>query len=796
MDPQVLAAQRWLNRTYGSVNGWVPLEEDGQTGWPVMYGLRRGLQHELGISPVTSGFGPATTAAYKAQIGQINGGTTKESLLRLLSAALWCKGYPGFYDGAAINWTTLSTSVGWVRDDLGLGSANPYVDVKLMASLLTMDAYVRIGSGTDAVREVQRWLNATYLNRADFAIVPCDGIYGRQVQTAMLYGLQYEIGMADGVANGNFGPGTRDGIRNQAGVSLGSVDGAKRFVRLYQAVLRFNRYDAPFNGTFDAATADHTRSFQSFMELPVTGGGNYSTWCALLVSSGDTSIPTKGFDTNRQLSAAEARGAVQVGYTTVGRYTVGADKFITAGELDGLRAAGLKLLPIHQRFNNSPEVMTRANGRAHGIEAIERCLTLGLPTDSLVFFAVDFDALGEAIRGPVADYFRGVADAFETSLTADLKVGIYGTRNVCSIIIDEEELAEAAFVAGMSTGFSGNMGFPMPAQWHYNQIVEIQTQFPGSDRSIGIDKDVVSAKARPVDLSSVVSPPVERDNSPSATGFDAFFEWLVRAEVACERGLVQSSTVFNNLKPFAVSIPDYVAHWLQRPAYWGEGDGALWPTYTPTADQGSTAVLARMAAEEELGRLSPNKPASTRDIAHYAATLRGYTVWGIPSAGNDYGFGDLGGWPLDLLQVWGSYARARQASPGLDQRQYLVERIGVAGGGGGFDWSDVVADCDAYLVARSMKENNGLSMSGALRGLLKLTDKQRVAKFYNDRFGRSESNVIDAFGKLADGIDVGGVNFPVTNGLLLRAANADALPNAAEARICGEVFARLMAAQG
>ncbi|MCP2167431.1 putative peptidoglycan binding domain-containing protein [Goodfellowiella coeruleoviolacea] len=794
MDPQVQAAQHWLNQTYGGVNGWVPLEENGQTGWPVMYGLRRGLQHELGISPVTSGFGPATTAAFKAQIGRIDGGTTKENLLRLLSAALWCKGYPGFYDGAAISWTSLSTSVGWVRDDLGLGSANPYVDVKLMASLLTMDAYVLVGSGTSAVRDVQRWLNATYLNRADFAIVPCDGIYGRPVQTAMLYGLQYEIGMADGVANGNFGPGTRDGIRNQATVSPGSVDGAKRFVRLYQAVLRFNRYDAPFNGTFDSATADHTRSFQSFMELPVTGRGDYSTWCALLVSSGDTSISTKGFDTNKQLSATEAQGARQAGYTTVGRYTVGANKFITADELDGLRAAGLKLVPIHQRFNNAPEVMTRANGRTHGIEAIERCLTLGLPTDSLVFFSVDFDALGETIHGPVADYFQGVADAFETSLTAHLKVGVYGTRNVCSIIIDEKELAEAAFVAVMSTGFSGNMGFPMPAQWHYNQIIEIQTQLPGSDRTIPIDKDVVSVKARPVDLSSVVSPPIERDNSPSATGFDAFFEWLVRAEVACERGLVQSSTLLTNLKPYAAFVPDYVAHWLQRPKYWSDGYTDLWPNYTPTADQGSTAVLARLAAEEELGRLSPNKPVSNRDIAHYAATLRGYTVWGIPSAANDYGFGDLGGWPLDLLQAWGVYEKARQASPGLDQRQFLTERIGVAGADGGFDWSDVVADCDAYLVARSLQDNH--SMSGALRGLLKLTDKQRVAKFYNDRFGRSEDNVVAAFGRLADGIDVGGVNFPITTNRLRDAAGADAMPTAAEARICGEVFARLLTAQG
>ncbi|GAA3541069.1 glycoside hydrolase domain-containing protein [Kribbella ginsengisoli] len=789
MDSQVLAAQQWLNQTYGGVDGWVTLDQDGQTGWPTMYGLTRGLQHELGISPVTSGFGPTTTARFKSQIGRIDGGTTSENVLRLLSAALWCKGYPGL-PGTTVSWGPLAQSVGWVRDDIGLGDSNPYVDVKLMASLLTMDAYIKLGPGSASVRDVQRWLNGTYLDRADFAVVPCDGIYGRAVQTAMLYALQYEIGMADGVANGNFGPGTREGIRTKATVTPGATDGPKRFVRLYQASLRFNGYDSPFNGTFDNATLEHTRSFQSFMELPVTLAGDYSTWCALVVSSGDTNIATKGFDTNQQLTPSEAVGAVQAGYTTVGRYTVGAGKFITAAELDGLRDAGLTLLPIHQRFNDSPAEMNWINGHTHGIEALERCRTLGLPADSLVFFSVDFDALGETIHGPVADYFQGVNDAFETSLSMHLRVGVYGTRNVCSIIIDDKQLAEGAFVAGMSTGFSGNMGFPMPAKWHYNQIVEIDNNFPGS-RPFGIDKDVVSNRATPINLSSVVSPPIERDGSASPTGFDAFFEWVCRAEIACERALIEGSTPGQDIKQFAHRIHDYIAHWMQKPRYWG---GALWPVYTATQDDG-LEVLARSACEAELGRLSPNKPATARDFEHFAATLRGYTNWGVSTAKDDYSYGDLGGWPLDLLQVWGSYDRDRKTDPGLDLAQYLTARIGVPKGAGGFEWADVVADCDAYLIGRPIVEHSQ-GLSAASREVLKLGAGARVAKFYADRFDRSEANVIAAFSKVADGIDLIGHNFPVTDFLLLQAAGADSLPTPEEARICGQVFARMLAAQG
>ncbi|WP_162933765.1 hypothetical protein [Actinomyces lilanjuaniae] len=77
-------------------HGWVPLEQDGQTGWATIYGLRRALQHELGVSPLSSGFGPATTAAFQERVGRIDSqATVSENILRVLSGALWCKGRTG-----------------------------------------------------------------------------------------------------------------------------------------------------------------------------------------------------------------------------------------------------------------------------------------------------------------------------------------------------------------------------------------------------------------------------------------------------------------------------------------------------------------------------------------------------------------------------------------------------------------------------------------------------------------------------------------------------------------------------
>ena len=686
---------------------------------------------------------------------------------------------------------TLASSVSDVRENLGLGRENPYVDVKLMASLLSMDAYTIpfFGGGTASVREVQQWMNGLYVGRSDFAIVPCDGIFSRQVQTALLFALQYEFGMADGVANGNFGPGTRDGLRQYAQVVLGSEDSSKHFVRLFQASMRFNRNDVPFNGDFDASIESKTREFQEFMEIPSTGRGDYTTWCNLLVSSGDTTIRTAGFDTSRPLTSAMASAARSSGYTHVGRYTVGEGKFIGSGELAGLRAAGLRLFPLHQRWNNEVSKMTHSAGWTQGIEAIERGRALDFPEGSTIFFSVDFDPVGEAIHGPVLDFFDGVNDAMGSVINQKFKVGVYGTRNVCQVVTDDGK-ADAAFVAGMSTGWSGNMGFPMPDSWDYNQIVELNETFAGT--SIPVDHVTVSNDASSIDLESVTPPPTEKDGSATATGFDVVFEWVVRAEVAVERGIKAASSLLNPLELYASLSKDYILDWLRKPEYGDGSDGGMWDVYLIKADTNQQMVLARAAAEDGLQAMSPAKPVSTRDVAHFAATALGYRTWGVPDTVDDYGNGDLGGWALDLLQTWGVYDRLGTAP---DLMAWMTSNVG-ANDESGFGYADVVADADAWLIAKALKDGNE-TLSGSMRELYQLTSRQRIQRFYTERFGGSEGNVARAFAKMATGLDGGSIeDLPFTDQLLMKAANTDTLPTNSQAQTCGSAFARVLARLG
>lgn len=731
---------------------------------------------------MSSGFGSATTDAFESKINWITSeSNTSPNILKILSGSLWCKGYAGLYAGVTPSFDAMLVSIVNARIDVGLGSSAPGVDAKFMRSLLSMDAYKvpLFSEGSGSIREVQQWMNRTYSTRRDFNLIPCDGVFSRQVQTALLLSLQYEFGMLDGVANGNFGPGTREQLAKQATVRIDDVDSSRNFVRLYQATLRFNHYDVTFNGTFDSLTSTCTENFQRFMELPVTKVGDYTTWCNLLVSSGDTTIKTKGFDTNKQLTLAMAMEAATNGYTHVGRYTVGREKFITASELDSLRKAGLRLVPLHQRFNNNVSTMTYEAGRIQGREAIERGRVLGFPDGTTIYFSVDFDPVGEVIKGPVTDFFTGIKDVMESVLETKFRVGIYGTRNTCQLVINKKK-AESAYVAGMSTGFSGNMGFPMPTDWHYNQIVEVTESLGGT--RIGIDHVVVSSKAASVDLTSLVTPPVELVNGDrTETGFDIIFEWSIKAEVECEIALKKASTPIFRTDLYAPLIYQYILDWLRSDEY----TGLAWQAYLVAIDTSELAAASRAVCLQALGSMTPAVP-NTSDPSHWAATALGYIVWGLPTEHGNYGLGDLGGWPLDLLQVWGSYLNDK-----ITQDLEPWAKTQVGGSLGSFGYEDFIADADAWLLVKELQTTKRLSES--LRRLQKYSPNMRIKKFYNERFGGSEQNVIDAFQRVADGIEVGSVeNFPFTDEVLKRLSGSERLPSPAEARILGSVYAQAL----
>ncbi|MFB7244403.1 hypothetical protein CW362_40200 [Streptomyces populi] len=506
-DEMVRKAQQFINGAYAGKLGINRLPETGETGWPLMFALTRALQYELGITTLSDTFGPTTLSTLTSKYPNLNSGTTPSSnFTKIIQSALYCKGY----DGGDIDGTYNSrvvASITKLKQDMGVDFAYPGGNLvpKVFKGLLNMDAYVTVNSGSDTIRSVQRWLNGQYVNRRDFFIIPADGHHSRDVAKSMLFAVQYEIGMADGTANGVFGPGTQAGLKSHT-VSTGA---SGPWVQLFSASMILNQRPVAFTSTFTSALASAVSAFQSFVKLPVTGTGNFSTWASLLVSYGDQARNGEACDGVTLITAARAATLKAQGITYLGRYLTNPDptpsddlkhKAIQPGELQTIAENGLRCFPIYQTFGRGASEFSYPQGRAAGQAAINAALDHGFKTGTRIFFAVDFDALDQDVSSNVLPHFKGIQDAIIDDGNR-FEIGVYGPRNVC-IRVAEAGHATASFVCDMSSGFSGNFGYPLPENWAYDQIV---TRTVGSGGG-AIEIDVNIASGRDVGQGSFNAP--------------------------------------------------------------------------------------------------------------------------------------------------------------------------------------------------------------------------------------------------------------------------------------------------
>ncbi|MCL7427113.1 glycoside hydrolase domain-containing protein [Streptomyces sp. YS415] len=495
-DEMVRQAQAFINGVYGGKLGIDRLPETGVTGWPTMFALTRALQYELGITSLSDTFGPTTLTTLTSKYPVLNSGTVpSQNFAKIIQSALYCKGYDGGSMDGVYN-SRVHSSVALMKREMGVDFTWPggNLEPKVFKGLLNMDAYRPVNGGSDTITAVQRWLNGSYALRRDFNIIPADGHHSRDVAKSMLFAVQYELGMADGTANGVFGPGTQSGLKSHT-VSLGS---SGPWVKLFSAGMVLNQRPAAFTSTFTDGLALEVSRFQSFVKLPVTGTGNFSTWASLLVSYGDQSRNGEACDGVTLITNARAATLKAQGIKYIGRYLTNPvpndtklpQKEIQAGELQTIADNGLRCFPIYQTFGRDADGFTYPQGRAAGQAAINAALDHGFKAGTRIFFAVDFDALDEDVTRNVLPHFKGIQDAIADD-GSRFEIGVYGPRNVCTRV-SEAGHASASFVSDMSSGFSGNFGYPLPENWAYDQIV---TRTVGSgDGSINIDINIASGR--------------------------------------------------------------------------------------------------------------------------------------------------------------------------------------------------------------------------------------------------------------------------------------------------------------
>ncbi|UOW69530.1 glycoside hydrolase domain-containing protein [Paraclostridium bifermentans] len=338
------------------------------------------------------------------------------------------------------------------------------------------------------VLAAQRWVNETYKGKKGYEVVEETGKTGWPTMRSLIRALQIEEGIAG--ANGHFGPGTSSHCP-----VLKQGDNS-RFVTILKYALYCNNQDAQsFTTSFDAATKSAVYEFQKFSGLNATGVADLQTWKSLLISTGDPSRKGKACDCATRLTPAKAKSIKAAGYDIIGRYLAnvpgGLDKKITSSELSTIFAAGLRVFPIFQLAANKRDYFTSARGTNDARQAIQAALEFGFPKNTIIYFAVDFDAMDYDVDVAILPYFKAVKAEFDKSNAKNYKVGIYAPRNVCSRV-SNAGCACSSFVCDMSTGFSGNLGYPLPKNWAFDQISTIKVG--SGDGAIEIDNNIYSGR--------------------------------------------------------------------------------------------------------------------------------------------------------------------------------------------------------------------------------------------------------------------------------------------------------------
>lgn len=543
-DPMVYLTQKWLNQEYGNVPGFGSVPENGRTGWDTVYGLVRALQHELGITSLADNFGPTTERLYAQNPLRRQDGVTNRKFA-ILQGALWCKGYsPGYYlhenaDGTVtydeIFNESVERAVIQLKRDAGLINPDGVVTVNVMKALMSMDAFKLLSSygGDVKVRAMQQKLNRKY--EAYTGLTPCDGVYGRNTNKAIVYALQAEEGLPTSVANGNFGNTTKkccpqipyarnsSASKNYYG-SYYSSSKISAMTELVQFALYVNGYgDGVTDGVFDEGTRQAIRSFQRQYAIPVTGIADKTTWLSLFISCGDTSRRAVAADCATILTAAKAKSLYDNGYRYIGRYLTGTynggiSKAITRSEAQIIFDAGLNFFPIYQTSARSAAYFSEAQGIEDAKAAIEAATKLGVPKNTIIYFAVDFDAMDYQITSNILPYFKRVSEVMNRSI---YRTGIYGTRNAC-IRAANAGYTVSSFVGDMSTGFSGNLGYSMPANWAFDQFYT--TSIGSGSGYLEIDKNGFSGRDYGV---SKLDPPKTDTELPDITFGNSFSDELV-----------------------------------------------------------------------------------------------------------------------------------------------------------------------------------------------------------------------------------------------------------------------------
>ena len=139
---------------------------------------------------------------------------------------------------------------------------------------------------------------------------------------------------------------------------------------------------------------------------------------------------------------------------------------LSAEEARAVAEKGIKLVAVYQYRSHRPDYFSYATGYSDAMGAYRQAKATGQPPGSGIYFAVDYNAPDYEIRGPVTQYFRGIAAGLAAAAggAPEYRVGVYGSGAVCNYL-KRTGLAQLAWLSG-STAWAGYGRF---ADWNIRQ---------------------------------------------------------------------------------------------------------------------------------------------------------------------------------------------------------------------------------------------------------------------------------------------------------------------------------------
>jgi peptidoglycan hydrolase-like protein with peptidoglycan-binding domain len=683
-DSKVLMAQQWLNQTYGGRTGYGSnIAEDGLTGWETINAMIRALQIELGITSTANNFGPSTISKFNNRFPsgiqeQNCDDQTEDNIYGIIQCACWCKGYSANYNGITKHfYSETGNSIKELKNHAGCSDTNSTVTINVMKALLSMDQFVLVVGGSTTIQQIQRILNNKY--ESYIGLSPCDGLYGRTMNDSLIKVLQAIEGYSETEATGNFGSGTKSKLPIVP--SLGEISEVTetRAIELIRFALCCNGYSVSIETSgWDATLQNIIKEFQSDMCIEQTGKCDANTWMALLLSKGNPDRSCVACDTRFELTNEVLQYLKNNGYELVGRYLTGGDfKELRIDEPKRILDAGLKLVPIFQESSTEITYFSPSQGKSDAKNAVTAARKHGIQGGNIIYFAVDMDPVETQITNYILPYFEAIFN----NISKSFKVGVYGTRNVCTRVMNAG-FAETCYVSDSSTGFSGNMGFKMPSNWNFDQFVEVKNLQIGQ-KLIDLDKVAYSGKF----------PAVEKIYS-SIFQYNAYIQTLESYYVDYKASTSGSC----NVEELILGVTNFLRSFKYAGEKWYAATlRSIDTTFIDYVKNRNISLYNNLKEYADTDEVAlKDLSGGYIDIGHLAATIEGYYTSNLAP---DFWFG----WGGDLSTLMADVDKAFAQNG--NTKTHLEIAKSILGNGSSFGYADLCTDADAIKIAQILKSS-------------------------------------------------------------------------------------------